>query len=435
MQRRRDVMRFLFEVDRTYANRVRQALRETGYDGLFAATNDWYGYANLRANELAGNVVDMHGYFDHPLTRPGKNKGTATEMVRNLSYIASPAADASTMGRDFSSNFYNFFASALENTPMIITEWNHAAWSDYTYEGPILLACYAALQGYQAMVIHTYLSHNLPFKAPYSAKALAASGNPVLMSLSPSLGLAFVEGYVKESRKLVPITIAADEDGLWDATLRDQLDKNRRKTGTPYQTGFVHKLRVRLTAKSAENGKQELSPQGVWRSDTGEIVWNFRDPRKALFTVDAPKFQLAAGRLDNAEAKLTVLGVTLQDHGAVTAIALDDKPLEESSSILVTAVSSFRNTGAIRDEVNKFGVWRNLVEVVDPGTNPVLMKRVAGRVTLRRAREKAISVSGIMPDGSLAEVPCDSQDTLSDGQVVTFPLGSVATPWYWVRFE
>lgn len=432
---RRNLVRYLYSLDEGYALRVDKALTQTGYTGLFAVTNDWYGYANLLLNAKVGDFIDMHGYFDPLLRVRSKEGGTRAEMVRNTSYLASPYYSRDGDIRPLEANFYRYFASAVENKPLLISEWNHSAWSRFAYEGPVMLTAYAALQGWSGMVIHTLHSNDIGFKSGYSTNSLAASGNPVLMSLSPTLALATIKGYIKESDVMVPITLAPNEEELLDAVLTDRLDPLRRKNGVSYNEGFVHKVRVRLFGEKAQANKKRVQMGGgVWRSDTGEIAWYHHEPDEALLTVDAPKFQAALGRLDNVSVKLKNVDVSLKEHGAVTAIALDDELLTESKSVLFTAVSSFKNTGAVNESVRQHKAWRNLTKVVNPGRGPTMMKRVVGNVVFRSKNRNTPQVYGVAVNGDLLHVKTTTTPGQDGMDEVRFKLGSVDTPWYWVSY-
>ncbi|MEN8133136.1 MAG: hypothetical protein ABFS45_23750 [Pseudomonadota bacterium] len=431
--RQRDVVRFLYRIELDYALLVKGALREVGYEGLFSLSNDWYGYGSLYVNEKVSDFVDMHGYFDHPI-RKGRNGQDYREMTRNISYLQSPLRGKKAMAREFRGNLYNFLAGSLQNKPMLISEWNHAGWSDYTYEGPLLLATYGAFQGYSLLNIHTLYSYELGFKAEYSSRSLAAGGNPVLMSLSPTLALAFIKGYIEEPKQFELVTVAGDENELMDVIAQAGLGFFPERDDVPINSGFTRKLRIGLVDNKSESGKRKDSLSGnIWKAQTGQVTWKFGNPGEVLLTVDTPKFQLAAGRLENRKTRLGNLEVSLKDHGAVTAISLDEKPLSESRRILLTSVSSFKNTASRSKDVAKWNMWKNLRLTVDPGHAPVLMKRVSGDVTFTSKNMGSPTIAGVMLDGSLKDVNSVRRN-MGDSQQISFPLGTVDTPWYLVSF-
>ena len=429
-----DVILFLSDIDRSYANRIRDVLKGVGYLGLFAGTNDWYGYSSLKINQDIGDFIDMHGYFD-PMIR-NRHNGKRIEYTRNTSYISGPAAlsQGNEVVEEFDKSLYTFFASAVENKPLMITEWNHSAWSDYTYEGPLLLTAYSSLQGYNSMVIHSYFSMKLNYDAEYSDNSLVASGNPVLMSLSPTLSLAFRNSYISESPSFSPVMIAANNEQLNDAMIRDRLNKLNRRNGLPYNYGFMKKIRMRLVGAKDNSASSLKFPDNQWLSDTGQISWNFANHNRSYFSVNTKKFQLLAGQLSNVNANLDNIKVSLTDHGAVTAISLDDVELGKSSSILVTAVSSFKNTGMVTGKVPKYRKWQKLKSIINSGVTPIMMKRVQGHFELETSNNKRVVVSGVNLDGTYDNIKVDNHLIAENKHVVSFNLGSVDTPWYWIKF-
>ena len=153
--------------------------------------------------------------------------------------------------------------------------------------------------------------------------------------------------------------------------------------------------------------------------------------QKTIFTVNAPKFQVAAGRLDNVSPKLRNVSASLDSHGVVTVISLDDKELDASMSVLITAASSFRNTGMVlKKEPSGSGY-----AVVNPGTAPVLMKRLNGTLMFKtRNMTSPVAVKAIMLDGSTVDVPI--QTKIQEGfRELVVPLGIDNTPWYWIKFR
>ncbi len=77
-----DVIHFLYEIDSNYANLIKAELDSMGFTGLFSVTNNWYGLESLKVNADIGDIIDMHGYFDHPIRKIVDGK--SQEIVRCL---------------------------------------------------------------------------------------------------------------------------------------------------------------------------------------------------------------------------------------------------------------------------------------------------------------------------------------------------------------
>lgn len=431
--RGRDLMRFFLEVDRLYYTRIRDALEQSGYSGMFTGTNNWYGYANHLVSDELGDYVDAHPYFDHPVSirREGKRR---QEIVLNRSMLA-PMGKARRLGHNiYRNNLYRLFVSALDDKPLLVSEWNHSGWSDYSYEGPLMLVAYSSLQGYRLLEIHTYLSMGQSYKGEFPTMALAANGNPVMMALSPTMSLAYLRGDITEAPDTVRVTVAASAGGVLEVTRRQGLDQLLAGGTIPPDAGLVHRIRSRLIADTGRGVEPVIDPATVagpvYRSSTGEIVWDRTQPR---FTVESERFQAVMTAGDELGARLSNLSATLADHGVVTAISLDGKALTDSSSILITALSNFRNTDAtFAPRHDKLGRVNGRI-VVDPGHGPVLLRRLRGNVTLEVASGTAPSLFAIGIDGTTTPVKTTGREISSDRQTVTFDLGTVDTPWYWLK--
>jgi hypothetical protein len=112
-------------------------------------------------------------------------------------------------------------------------------------------------------------------------------------------------------------------------------------------------------------------------SDTNEITWN---TAQATMTLNAPQARVAIGKIGN---KVTTLGdVRLQvgdlggkQHGHVTLVALDNKPLAQSTRLLLTAIGRAENQN-MRWNANRTSVGPNW------GSGPVVVQAVPATVTL-----------------------------------------------------
>jgi hypothetical protein len=172
---------------------------------------------------------------------------------------------------------------------------------------------------------------------------------------------------------------------------------------------------------------------GDLKSSTGEILWH-RSPKDGSFRVDTPRFQAAAGQLEVGETSLRNATVQLSDHGAVTMIALDDQELGSSRSILITAVSSFKNTNpTIKANTTRDGKTARKI-VTDAGSAPPLLKRVRGTFTLRSRLNERPHAYSVTAAGEMTELKVQEAGKSGDGNGYRFELGSQDSPWYLIKF-
>lgn len=432
--RRIDLMQFFYEIDRSFAQEMQDRARSAGYRGLFTATNNWFGLGSELVSHDVGNYLESHAFFDHP-GREGPDAKTLPETVSNESYIS--VQSEKRLHPLYDRNFYRLFMTAATDRPLIVSEWNHSAWSDYTYEGPLLLTAYSSFQGYRGLLIHTYFGQTKDVRVESGNRALAWVGNPVLAALTPTLALAFRRGDISEGGDTVTVPVGKDTAELMDLAATNGEKTQLGDGRIALDTGFVHKLRLRLPG-AEQSGARAPGPgsdapaTGELKSSTGEIVWN-RDPRRGWLRVDTPRFQAAAGHMENGLG-LRDANVQLAEHGAVTMIALDDRDIASSRNILVTAVSSFRNTNeSIEPQKGRNG--RVIGEVVrDPGTGPTLLKRVRGSVSLQSKLSERPHVYSMATDGSLTELPIQPGERNGDAHAFRFDLGARDSPWYVIKF-
>ncbi|UTF49418.1 hypothetical protein NLA06_12715 [Desulfomicrobium sp. ZS1] len=411
-ERRRDTLDFLVSIDVEFARRIHARLTEAGYRGLFSATNNWYGFGALLAASKVNTYTDMHGYFDHPVNKVISGRPFLPLLL-----------DRSSLMKDFSFPFVKIRIQSLEGLPVIISEWNHAAWSPYAFEGPIMMAAYASLQGYSGLSAHTWMAYpNGDWMTSVPKTAFALGTNPVFLALSPSLSVAFLNGYIDESSDPIFLPMADD----WDAYYKFALDaRNERQHGTRdygFELFLKRKVRTRLLGDTAavlvpNNGVGGGAQSVV--SDTRQIEWRYSPELGGEFIVDAERFK-AFFTEQAATVRLNGLGVEVQEAGAVTLVALDGEEIAHSERMLLTAVSAM-----------EMGEDRYSFVRAD-----------GGKATLRFLRCKVeLSVSHdaqwrcfiVYPDGRTRKLSVEARDDEIGKRVLVLDLKDIDSPW--VLFE
>lgn len=397
-----DVQVFLADIDKSFAKRVKTVVRTAGFRGLFSVTNNWYGYGSLAAVSNLGDIIEMHGYFDPP--RKKKMLGRKFITQANDSYVNAPVMKKELVQEGKSHivmPLLRLFVAALDSKPLIISEWNQGGFSDYVYEGPLLMTAYASLHGVRGLDLHTYISFGETLQQTTSHTGFSVAGNPVMLALMPSLSVAFVNSYIKEDLSPVYVTESESwldywrkslQNGDWVANLNNKVDLS---------LGFEQKIRKTLVGRSSKVPLPSLSTDGRWEADTGEIVWDWSDGRTGLLTVDAERFQATTGAIDGKAISLGALEVQLDTPASVTAVSLDDEVLSISRSVLVTAVSGFRNN---RDEMQDIAIplMGYLRVVKKPGVGPPQMKKVTGKLGMKTRLRGDVTVTAITPNREIS---------------------------------
>ena len=348
------IFAYLAHADAKLITAVRQHLRAIGYQGLMTPTNNWYGYGALYTVAQYGDFVEMHGYFDHPTSWLGSES-----RIKGLSFLK-PSGRGDFFGdlakKDWSFPLPKASRSALAGMPMIIGEWNHAAWSPYAYEGPILLYAYSALQGYAAMVAHTWFpypsSRNGPDVPP---DAFAVSLNSTLLRLNPVLSRAWRGDCLKPHVDEVTVPLGATVDDYVQRVFTVGLG------GDPVirvEDGFRKRIRVQLPRAldwAAPNGLPQDLGEG---SDTNAVAGHLRvhtSPASGGLKMEG---DCVAGATFSGEGGAADFdgGVRMElaQQGGMVALALDGGPIARSGDLLVALVGSpdFSRPGMERERMH-----------------------------------------------------------------------------------
>lgn len=420
-QRVVDTMQFLYDVDAGFSKRIKAVLEKLKYKGLFTSTNNWNGYGSLVVAKDVGNFIASHGYIDPPRTSKNDKKIT---IIKNESYLTDPLSNSAK--RD-SNPLFSSFVTALEDKPFILSEWNHTIWSDYSYEGLALVTLYSAFQGYSGLNAFNYFDYPNPDpKSEHLLGSYSLGGNPVFLSLSPSLSLAFQKNYIKSPDKAHVITYAKDMDDYLKFVAEQGISRTNGIGSYPLDVGFSYKIRKRLIGDKSPVKLKINRNKDIHISSTGQIVWDHSDKNKSTLMVSADKFQLLVGYL---KQKLTSVKSDIVDRGVVSVISLDDIDLIDSNMVLLTVVGSQKNTGMEKQLV--IGEGYSLTKT---GTSPVLLKRILGTVSFITKNSKTPSIKAIMADGLSVDVPY-IVNKIGDESSIVVNIGNINTPWYVIKFE
>jgi hypothetical protein len=248
--------------------------------------------------------------------------------------------------------------------PMMVTESHWVPPLSYQSEGPFLVAAYSSLSGlgpfYWFATAETEWANQdrAPWDAASRAKWTVAT--PMVLGQFPAASLMYRKGYVKtgppvveEHRAVedlwqrVPPLIAEDPGYDPNRDLGDAPKRSNLKGGVDPLAFLVGPVKVAFDGKKSATKLADLSTsiQGkTVRSNTGQLQW---DTEKGVCTLDAPCAQGATGFLSKAGSiKLDALTIESSDHYAtVLAVSLDEKPLTESSKVLVQVGTRARPIG------------------------------------------------------------------------------------------
>jgi hypothetical protein len=129
---------------------------------------------------------------------------------------------------------------------------------------------------------------------------------------------------------------------IWDAA------------GSVNALALLHPISVNTKATTSGLSEKVSVPDGPWVSETGEIEWDNRDSVNAVFKINAPAARAAIGYIGGKNIDLGTVSIqmdtTKYNWATITLTALDGKPIEESSRVLLVAAGRVENTDWKWDE-------------------------------------------------------------------------------------
>ena len=146
-----------------------------------------------------------------------------------------------------------------------------------------------------------------------------------------------------------------------------------------------------------KNVVQDLSPyinraSKTVKSMTGQLLWDYG---RGLVTINAPAAQGATGFLAKAgTVQLADIAVSsANEYGTVLVVSMDSRPLKTSARILVQVMTEDTNCGwTTRDS-------GGTKTITDLGGPPIVVRNVAGTVTIKRRDAASLKVTALDANG------------------------------------
>jgi hypothetical protein len=356
-QRGADQMQFLTETMRHFNQMIGDYLKnDLGCQQLVNAGN-WRTADNVtmldaeRWSYAANDVMAVNRYYDG--LHEGPNSGWAIcegDRFTDDSVLLRPRELPLTLKQ-------------VAGFPMMITESSWVPPLSHQSEGPFLVAAYQSLTGVDAYF--WFATGEEDWRQPGSANGFLPSegkwvcATPMLMGQWPAAALMYRLGYIRQGAPVVSeqrpladlwqrrMPIIAEDAGY---------DPNRDQAGRPKESNvkkgvnplayLVGPVVVKYRAEAAQDRVEDLTQfidaqRKTIRSVTGEITLDYG---QGLCRLDTPKAQGVTGFLKaTGVCRLTDVEIrSANDYATVLVVAMDDKPLKESSKILVQVGTTAR---------------------------------------------------------------------------------------------
>ncbi len=340
--RTHDTMRFYRQVQRYYYQGMRTYLRSIGVKALIAGSNHWTDFTVDIAANTDMDFIDRHAYWDHP-------QGGFGHKVKfnNTSMLLEPESSLplSLAGR------------RVKGMPYTVSEWNCAWPNEYRLEGPLLLAAYAALNDWDAMM-------QFQFSGGDWGKIIEGNfdiGNkPGVFGLWPAAALLYRRNDVKAGKEL----------SLYQYT-RQEVTGLKTASTSP---AAALEERVAISFSEDVGKTPAWQEKKVYATANGELRW---DGVKGIFTIDTARSKVAQGFLEGAS--IHIEGIRLKVDTSFCAVAVSSlslEPIISGKRLLVSCAGRAENSG--------MKYRRSRTRLSDAGGAPILREPVLGTLAIKR---------------------------------------------------
>ncbi len=428
--RYKDQTQFMTEELREFFAGICEFFRkELGYGGSVCPSNwiapeygvmdplDKYAYA-------AGDIIARNNYMGTPYIGNGfsVNKG---DKYADLSTTLDPEKADPLLALQQAD--YPFF-------------WTEGTWcmpNRFRGEMPAMVAAYSALQGIDGIMLFAVQPNWLVMPRTWPVNT------PATLGQFPAAALIYRNGYVKESAPVIREALKLkDLYNFKGGMLKNSMGLDFVHAGEIAPGGMEQTAQVKkydpltplvgpvVRAVGDDPGPSTILadlPRLIDRTNktvtsaTGELKLDWGN---GLFTINTPCAQASVGFLAKAGA-VHLADVAIDgknEYGSVMVVSLDGKPLQTSAKILVQVMSEETFTGwkvsptkgSIRDNKTEQMVNIDMHQIDDLGGPPILVRDLAGSVTLKRPDARKLKVTALDPNGrKTRDLPSGSGDTLT----------------------
>jgi hypothetical protein len=393
---------FYNDLQRDYFADMETYLKETlGSKSLVIATAD-HGHSNsgypVLLAETSMDVIDGHDYWLHP------------EMyVRKSPMVNGP----------FNSTVVELSRSAIAGKPYTVSEVNNPFPNNYDGEGIPILAAYGLLQDWDSIMWYTFEPKSDPAWKPYVGDPFDISLDPVKMPELAEGALMFLRGDVEKARSLEQRSYS--EQQVFESMLLPMNERPYFTPGFPLSLPLEHEVRISSLNGAPTPKFPESSAPDPIVSDTHQLAWYTSPEKTGLVTVDTPLTQALIGFVRANGKSDTNLSVQVDNTFCTLLLSsLDDKPIAQSSKLLLVAGGRVENTGQEWNSVD--------TDVTNWGTSPTLIEAVKGTLILRHLSAPRSVLLQPIDGAGQPQGPAIPATQKGDSWIV--PLGQTVTTWY-----
>lgn len=379
-----DRMIFLARTEKAYFDQMRRFIGQDLDCNALVTGTIVFGPLGLYG-QLDMDFIDSHAYWQHPQF-PRKPWDSSNWIVEQLAMT--DLIDQATLPQ--------LAAQRLVGKPYTVSEYNHPAPNDYQAECVPMIASFAAAQGWDGVWLYTYSHSNDQFDRQLLNSYFDVDTNPAKWGFMPAGAVILLGQGITRLGAIRSVNLVPAQDlltGLAALHIRYDRDMLAAAQLMPQQT-VAYCVQVSL-----DGGDSPAQIPPAYRS---KIDWTIVDGQGVYYAY-GPKAWVCVGHTERmADQTRGRVQLEAPKFAAVAMVALDDKILDQSCRILLTACGRCENVGM------GFSSDRRTV-----GTNwgkaPVHIEAVSGQIAVPSGNWQCRALA---PDGSAGEVvPFDQKDS------------------------
>lgn len=381
-----DYLSFLVDVEKRYVAELRDYLRnDLGVTAPIVCTQANYGGIAGLVREQSSDFIDTHAYWQHP---DWGNPQSAWDVER---YTINNSSQMAEFSPRWFGEYGGIALLRVSGKPFTVTEVDYPAPSDYACEMYPLLATFGGLQDWDAIYTFDSVAVGAEPDDGSIRTFFDQSHHPAKWGFGPFATRVFRHGLVpppESNRELFVSAPFWDEanhvDVLWLkhqmgqdlGFLTDRLSVNENLLGPDEPTRVERRGQSRLTAIRLIQTK--IGPAYLASTPPAAAIFGYIGGTRT--------------GVDGFEVLCDSFGL---NFAAVTAVALDERPLGTSKRTLITLAARAENQGATWNEV------RTSVGDIWGKGGPTIAERVPATVRLKTDGPRR--VFALSPDGTHAD--------------------------------
>ena len=357
-----DRMRFLAETEKAHFDDMRKFIKnELGCKALVTGTIV-FGPLGLYAQSDM-DFIDTHAYWQHPRF-PGRPWDSNNWIVEQRAMTDYPQE----------ATLFRLAAQRLWDKPFTVSEYNHPAPLDSQAECVPMIASFAAAQDWDGVWLYAYSHGTDSWDREVLSGYFDVDTNPGKWGFMRAGAAIFRDSAIGHLNRFGFFGLAKSSEDiltslarLHDKDGRDMLAALAAKADIRWQDALRMGVAVTLRGRTGFRERPALPPaKPEWSLEKGKGLYVVQGHGASVYVGHADRFE---------EATRGQICISAPRYLALTVTALDQKWLDKSQKILITACGRCENTGM------KFSEDRRTVGT-NWGSPPVQIEAVEGSLRL-----------------------------------------------------